>query len=327
MLSAHVTKTSSHNPSLSLLTVRTVGAVVRVGITATAVVLLAVLVAITGSRLDEAAGRVRRTGGPVYLPQAQYLRPMSLGWQNVLADVLWFDTISYFGEHFRSDRTYPWLERMCDLITDLDPRAEHVYRFAGFILPWEADHTDAGIRLLEKGIRQFPHSWELHYYAGFDYYFFEDDYPRAIDHLRAAMQSPGVHQSVATLLAVLTAQGYGPDTAVAFLSDLERTVDSADMREIVRQNLADAQLRADVEQLNGALVLFRDRHGYAPIVIEDLAAEGLLARVPYDGMDAYVIDPIAARVRSATGRAVSELHESPVRRELRRGDAARSDEP
>jgi hypothetical protein len=93
---------------------------------------------------------------PIYLPKAEYLRPMSLGFANVMADVLWFRTISYFGGHYRSDRVYPWLAHMCDLVTDLDPRAEHVYRFAGVILPWEAGETDQGIRLLEKGIRHFP---------------------------------------------------------------------------------------------------------------------------------------------------------------------------
>src|SRR5262249_58229838 len=104
---------------------------------------LAGVVALTGVRLDRARADVSAEDEPVYLPQAAYLRPMSLGWQNVLADLLWFRTISYFGEHYRSNRTYPWLAAMCDLVTDLDPRAEHVYRFAGFILPWDANQVDA----------------------------------------------------------------------------------------------------------------------------------------------------------------------------------------
>ena len=139
-----------------------------------AVGLLGLVVAGSSARLQQAAP----ASGPaevVYLPDARLLRPLVLGYDNVLADLLWFRTISYFGGHFETDRSYPWLARMCDLVTDLDPRAEHVYRFAGLILPWEANEVDEGIRLLEKGVRNLPDAWELHYYLGMTRYFFKDD--------------------------------------------------------------------------------------------------------------------------------------------------------
>ena len=81
---------------------------------------------------------------------------MALGWRNALADVLWFRTISYFGAHYRSDHTYPWLASMCDLVTDLDPRAEHVYRFAGVILPWEAEPGRRRHRAAAEGPAAVP---------------------------------------------------------------------------------------------------------------------------------------------------------------------------
>src|SRR5206468_12503187 len=73
---------------------------------------LAIVVVMSGTLLDRAATAAARSDEPVYLPRAEYLRPMSLGWQNALADVLWFRTISYFGDHYRNDRTYPWLAQM-----------------------------------------------------------------------------------------------------------------------------------------------------------------------------------------------------------------------
>src|SRR5215831_18573347 len=148
---------------------------IRVAALIVALGALAAVVAVTGTRLDRAATAAARADEPVYLPRAEYLRPISFGWQNVLADVLWFRTISYFGEHYRGDRTYPWLAQMCDLVTDLDPRAEHVYRFGGVLLPWEAGEVDAGVRLLEKGIAVFPDSWTLHYYLGVVRYLFQHD--------------------------------------------------------------------------------------------------------------------------------------------------------
>ena len=324
-MSATLANPSSTTPRLPAIPlVGKIGVLLRVLAVLLAIAVLTATVAVTGSDLDNAAARVQRTAGPIYLPRAEYLRPMALGWQNVLADVLWFHTISYFGEHFRSDRTYPWLAQMCDLITELDPRAEHVYRFAGFILPWEAGQVDAGIRLLEKGTRQLPGSWLLEYYAGFNYYFFKDDYVRAIAHLRRAMALPGAHPSVAALAAVLSAEQYGPETTVAFLTELEGTVDSGDLRDIVHQKLVEAQAGAELQRLDRALGAFYARHGYYPIVVEELTAGGLLDDAPPSAYgDAYVVDPLIEHIRPVSGFAPSRLHQSPIRQKAVRGEPVR----
>jgi hypothetical protein len=282
------------------------------------------MVAVTGTRLDEAAKAAIPSEEPVYLPRAEYLRPMSLGWQNVLADVIWFRTISYFGEHYRGDRIYPWLAQMCELVTDLDPRAEHVYRFAGAILPWEADQVDAGMALLEKGVQQFPQSWTLQYYLGFEYYFFKNDYPRALEHLRRALQLPGVHPSVGRLAAVLAAEQYGPNTTLAFLAELERDVDSADLREVVRENIKETQLAADLKMLGDGITAYKARTGTFPPTVAALVDAGVIAAVPVDPFGGtYVVDPASGTVRSSTGHQPSRLHRSKNREKAARGESVR----
>jgi hypothetical protein len=285
---------------------------------------LVVAVGITGRRLDQAATTAVRADDPVYLPRAEFLRPMSLGWHNVLADILWFRTISYFGEHYRGDRTYRWLAEMCDLVTDLDPRAEHVYRFAGFILPWEANQADAGIRLLEKGARQFPDSWSLQYFLGFQAYFFKNDYAKALAHLRRAIQLPGVHPSVPQLIAVLAAEQYGPDTTLEFLIELERNVDSPELRAIVREKIQEAQLASALQRIDAALEVYHDRHGYVPLGTEALVDAGVLAAVPADPFGGhFVIDPLSGTARSSSGREPSRLHQSKNRERALRGQSVR----
>jgi hypothetical protein len=300
------------------------GTFVRGVIVLAAVGALAFVVATAGAHLDRAATAVAHGDEPVYLPRAEYLRPMSLGWQNALADILWFRAISYFGEHFRSDRTYPWLAQMCDLVTDLDPRAEHVYRFAGFVLPWEANQADAGIRLLEKGARQFPDSWVLEYFVGFDYYLFKNDYPKALEHLRRAAQLPGVHPSVTALIAVLAAEHYGPETTVAFLSELEHDVDSQELREVVRENLQEARMAGDLQRLNAAVDTYRTDTGHAPLTVDALVDAGLLSAVPADPFGGtYVVDQLTGTVRSSTGREPSRLHQSQLHEKALRGESLR----
>jgi hypothetical protein len=290
----------------------------------TALCALAAIAGVTGARLDRAMHAITRTREPVYLPRAEYLQPMSLGWRNVLADIIWFRTISYFGEHYRGDRIYPWLAQMCELVTDLDPRAEHVYRFAGAILPWEADQVDAGMRLLEKGVQQFPDSWTLRYYLGFEYYFFKNDNARALEHLRRAMQLPGVHPSIGRLVAVLAAEQYGPTTTLAFLAELERDVDSADLREMVRENMRETQLAATVKDLGAAVDAYKERTGSLPPTVDALVTAGIIAAVPADPFGGtYVIDPNTGAVRSTSGREPSRLHRSRAREKAARGESVR----
>jgi hypothetical protein len=251
----------------------------------------------------------------VYLPDARLLRPLGLGYDNVLADVLWFRTIDYFGRHYESDRLYPWLAKMCDIVTDLDPRAEHVYRFAGVVLPWEANEVDEGIQLLEKGLRTFPESWMLHYYLGMNHYFFKDEYGVAAEHLRRAAELPGAPPAVAGIAAVLHAEQHGPETTLEFLREMYRQAGSEQMREVIARSLQDAQLAVDVKRLEALVATYRERFGQAPATLEALVAAGLLRGTPPDPFGGvYEIDPATGAVRSSTGRTPRHLRESPGRR-------------
>jgi len=282
------------------------------------------IVAATGVRIDRAAEAVVEDDQPVYLPRAEYLQPLALGWRNTLADVLWFRTISYFGQHFRSNRTYPWLASMCNLVTDLDPRAFHVYRFAGVILPWEANQAEAGIGLLEKGLRQFPDSWLLHYYLGFTAFFFKNDNATALEHLRLAMAQPDVHPAIARLASVLAAHHYGPEATIAFLQQMQRDVDSNDVREVIGEQLREAQLAADLQRLDEAAAAYRSRTGDAPASPQALVDAGLLDALPSDPFGgSYTFDPATGSARSSSGRTPSKLHQSKIRARVLQGKSVR----
>jgi hypothetical protein len=280
---------------------------------------LAALVTWSGTRLDERRAAFVPPDELVYLPDAQQLRPLALGYDNVLADLVWFRTIDYFGAHYTGDRAYTWLEAMCDLVTDLDPRAKHVYRFAALILPWEAHDPDAAIRLLEKGTRALPTSWALYYHLGVIEYLFKADYQAAAARLTRAAQQPDAPPFVARFAAILQTQRQGPQTTIAMLEQMRDQATSKATREVIERSLRDAQAAGDIRTLDETVATYRDRTGRLPTSLDELVTAGLLRTVPPDRYGGtYRIDPTTGAVRSSTGRTPLELHTSPLARRLQK---------
>jgi hypothetical protein len=261
-------------------------------------------------------GQLSDGGGPaelIYLPPTPVLRAMSLGYEHALADVLWFRTMNYFGKHYRSDRAYPWLAYMCDVVTDLDPQAEHVYRFGGVLLPWEADRIDDGIALLEKGTRNVPDSWRLHYMLGFSYYFFTGDLAAASRTLRTATLLPGAPDFVAHLAAIVQASDQGPDSAIAFLSELERTADEG-VRAAIQDRIGQLSLARDIDALEAAVRTFRSRFNRQPGTLAELVAAGIVPAIPPEPFGGvYVLDRTTGHVRSSVGHTAWRLGSSAMR--------------
>jgi hypothetical protein len=279
--------------------------------------MLATLTAMAGIRLDRMPVRQAATTELVYLPDARLLRPLVLGYDNVLANLVWFRAISYFGEHYQGDHVYPWLARMCDLVTDLDPRAEHVYRFGGLVLPWDAGEVDEGIRLLEKGIRVFPESWTLRYYVGIVRYLFRQDVAGAAADLRKAAALPDAPPLVARFAALLETRQHGPEMTIAVLEQMRAQATSAETRAVLERSIQDARVAWDLQRLSALVQVQRERTGRLPTQLTELVDAGLLRGVPPDPYGGtYEIDPTTGTVHSSTGHVPMAMHASPRAREL-----------
>jgi len=256
----------------------------------------------------------------IYLPPTRFLRAVSLGYRRALADVLWFRAISYFGRHYRGDGVYPWLAHLCDAVTDLDPWAEHAYSFGGVILPWEASQVDAGIALLEKGVRNMPDAWRLQYLLGFNYYFFKGDLAAASRVLGAAAHTPGAPDFLGPLAATIQATHAGPDTAIAFLDELERKDPGAPTAAVVRQRRLELTLTRDIDALTQALAEFARRYQRPAQRLDELVASGLVPGVPVEPFGGqYILEPTTGAVGTTSGHKPARMGSSAMRERTLQG--------
>jgi len=106
----------------------------------------------------------------LYFPSNEFVKATTGGFNLLLADFLWIETGSYFGKHRQSDRRYPYLYHMLDIITDLDPKFIQVYTLGTILLTTDARKSDLAIKLLHKGMRDNPDLWHIPFTMGFIYY-------------------------------------------------------------------------------------------------------------------------------------------------------------
>jgi hypothetical protein len=127
-----------------------------------------------------------------YLPRNEKIRPWLLGFHTVFANYLWIKTTIYFGGHLLSDRQYPWLVQMIDIVTRLNPHFYPAYEFGGLIIPEICHNPDAGRIILERGVcAVLEKKWKLYFYLGMlQYKYFYDDKKAALNFAIAA-QLPG----------------------------------------------------------------------------------------------------------------------------------------
>src|SRR5436309_15112867 len=107
-------------------------------------------------------GRIEgeRRGGSVhpllYLPSGKFLKVMALGFDGLLADVLYLWSIPYYGNYDIKDR-FEYLERIYEqLITELDPHYLDPYLVGALIMTAEARKPEMALKLLDKGVRANP---------------------------------------------------------------------------------------------------------------------------------------------------------------------------
>ena len=188
--------------------------------------LLLFLTIVSASRLGAAVSSKRDLANDLevlYLPKREGVEVLAFGYKNFLSNVLWIKTISYFGRHYRIDGVYTWLGHMCDLVTALNPRAEHAYFFCSMMLSWEAGQAQASEALLTRATQTFPNDWRYRYHRGFNRMNFMHNAQGAKDDFIAASIMPNAPVFVATLASKKLAELEDPAEAVKFL---ERIVES-----------------------------------------------------------------------------------------------------
>ncbi len=241
---------------------------------------------------------------PLYLPEAKYIRLVTLGFDNFFSDLLWFSTINYFGEEYQSGgKDYRWLGHMCTLVTQLDGKAAHVYEFCATMLSWVAKKPKESQRLLARGIQHIPDYWRLRYLEGFNYWYFLERRDLAQETLAKAAELPNCPPFVIAMASRLMTSEDDPKTAIEFLKKSIQNTKDPIAKEALIEKLQQAHFSLGTQNLEKAIEVYENRFDKKLTNIEELLSSGLIKgnlKDPFGGN--YKLDQTTGAIISSTGK-------------------------
>jgi len=212
-----------------------------------------------------------------YVPHPDYIRMLSLGFDEFAADIYWIRTVLYFGRRssesdadfeavplrgepetdpdyisWKKDAAFRfrYFYDLLNIVTELDPYMFIPYTLGGLFLSIKANRPDLAVSLLDRGLKYFPNEWQIQYLLGFNYYFYLDDTEKSAEYFMRAAQLPGSPEIALNLAQGLLVKTGKKDIAIDFISGMRDKAEDPGFKEKMEQILE--ALKADSTKTDSA---------------------------------------------------------------------------
>jgi tetratricopeptide (TPR) repeat protein len=221
-----------------------------------ALALLALAAASDGLRASahERYRSAQRYEDVYYLPPADWLPVLSLGWNEAAADLLWMRALVYFGEEFRHGGGLSHVFNYADAIVALDPQFLAVYRWMGMAALYRpvaitTDDVERAVAFMQRGEELFPEDGELAWNIGAALVFelpgmLDDDVEgirdareRGLPYLMKAVRLGAAPEWAALTNASLLAQIGRREQAIRHLVQMHQLVDDPATRAQIEERI------------------------------------------------------------------------------------------
>jgi hypothetical protein len=243
------------------------------------------------------------------LPDGSTLRILSLGFKNVIADLLWLRAVQAIGERTVSEESGKWIYRAVDIVTTLDPNFVEAYEHGGIALCTVVVLPEESNRILEKGMNHNPQEWRLPFVLGINYYFELADDAKAAEYVAKAAAIGGGPEYLASFASRLYMNAKEPQKGIEFLSKSYEQTTDPEMKKFLAFRLKEALVERDLQTFESAIAQYRRQFGKPPGSLGDLVTSGLIPAVPLDPMGGlYLYDIVSQTVRSTSTEHRYQTH-------------------
>ena len=244
------------------------------------VLMLGTISVVLVSKLEEQRPPSARAEELSYLPDGNYLRVAALGYDQLVADLLWLKVVQHYGDGAETTEGFRWAYHAVDVLTDVDPTFAFAYQATGVMLTvWgHLPHESAAI--LVKGVRNNPDVWELPFFLAYDYYYELHQPKLAAEYLRMAAALPRAPEYLPNLAARMTAEAGQPGAALEFLQRIYQQTRDDTLRQALEMRMQEVVAERDLQFLEEGVRRYKERHGRFPRTLQDLVAGGIIMEIP-----------------------------------------------
>ncbi len=207
----------------------------------------------------------------VFLPKPETAKLASLGFDAVIADYYWIQAIYKVGvTRERPAEFAPYVSKIIDVVTTLDPWVGHPYRFAAIWLTDSPESVRRGNEFLRRAIEHHPEDWRNYFFLGYNLFYYLNENEAAADALETAARLEGSPTYLPRLVARLRSENADLESAVIFLTQL---IESSESEEAVAQYqgaLDEIDVEIKARYLDRARETYEERAGRDIETVQDL---------------------------------------------------------
>lgn len=240
----------------------------------------------THRAVKQARDEFPRDQDVLYLPPAEHLAPMSLGYTEALADLIWIRAVIFAGDRVGATN-YTWITEYLEAIHSLSPQFRRPYAWGGVAFIYSGENidramVDRAIALYERGLEHYPEDHELLFAAGMlltrDVQsvpgYSEAERSAAMDRGTTLIRKAaafGAPPLVRELAATLVSEGGADQLAIQFLETQLLQAEDEGHRRLLQQKLEAVIGEAELQSIERLRSEFEAEHqAVAPYLPPDL---------------------------------------------------------
>lgn len=261
-------------------------------------------------KIDNQRSKFRSIEETLYLSSST-LKKVSLGFDELLADIYWFRALQYFGnnEIELTQKDPDLLLNYFYIITDLDPKFVNAYRFGGTFLaeppPQGLGDIEKGAALFDKGRINNPNNFRLPLEEAFLFYLNTNDYEKASELFEEASEKPGLSDfrraSIRGMAATALTRKGDRELSKQIWEYIYENNQSESRKNFALKNLKELNTMDFEDRLTNLVREFNSDFGRLPSSLNELAEKGYLKKIPKDHEnERFVIAPEIKAVKSTT---------------------------
>lgn len=217
-----------------------------------------------------------------YIPSPEVLYFGSLDHRLFVSELLFFNSIFYYGSLVENQKSRPDYERLyyfLDVATRLNPYNIDCYYFGQAVLTWDAGMAKEMNRLLERGARKRTWDFYLPLFLGFNNFYFLSEYDKAAQYTEMAAKLSPQNSYLITLAARLYYQSDKTDYAIEYL---KATYELTKNQAVRKSILVRLEALEKIALLERAVKLYQQKFGKPPTLITELVESGIIKKIPKD---------------------------------------------